>query len=87
MISCSNCLWFAPEGKSGAGRCLADPPVVQVVMPPPTAIGSQPKPMLQGLRPPTASTDRCSRWYAADQAWPRQDPWHEMRAIEKAFNG
>lgn len=60
MVKCGTCMWFAPEGKA-VGRCLVDPPVVQVVMPPPTAIGAQPRPAVQGLRPPTSAEDRCSR--------------------------
>jgi hypothetical protein len=42
------------------------PPVIQVVMPPPTAIGAAPRPVIQGLRPPTGENDRCSQWSSAD---------------------
>jgi len=37
------------------------PPVIQVVVPPATAIGAQPRPMVQGLRPPTGENDRCAK--------------------------
>ena len=58
---CATCLWYEPEQGTGDGRCMWAPPVVQVVMPPPTAIGGQPRPVVQGLRPPTHENDRCAK--------------------------
>ena len=59
--SCATCCWFAPD-RGGIGRCLVDPPVVQVIMPPPSPVTGKMQPAVQGLRPPTNETDRCSRW-------------------------
>lgn len=63
---CATCLWYEPDGPN-FGRCMVKPPVIQVVLPPPTAIGGQPKPLVQGLRPPTGRDDRCAKHTPAKQ--------------------
>jgi hypothetical protein len=78
-LCCRTCAWYAPEGKGDFGRCMHAPPVIQVVMPPPTAIGSQPRPLVQGLRPPTSENDRCSKHRTLEE-W--LHPWQkDMPAI------
>ena len=58
---CGTCPWFEREGSTPNGLCLVEPPIVQVVLQPPSAIGGQPQPKVQGLRPPTSDRHRCSR--------------------------
>jgi hypothetical protein len=60
-VRCATCLWFERGSSSSAGLCMFQPPVIQVVVPPPTPVG-QPRPSVQGLRPPTGEGDRCHFW-------------------------
>jgi hypothetical protein len=62
-IRCATCLWFerGSAGDRTHGLCMYQPPVIQVVVPPPTPVG-QPRPSVQGLRPPTGESDRCHHW-------------------------
>jgi hypothetical protein len=56
---CADCVWYEPEPGGTAGRCLVDPPVAHLAVAQ-TAIG-QPKPIIQGIRPPVGPNERCSR--------------------------
>lgn len=40
---------------------MHEPPVIQVVMPAPNVVTGKVQPGIQGLRPPTGESDRCSR--------------------------
>ena len=60
-IACATCPWFERASGKEHGLCMYAPPVIQVIMPPPSPVTGKMQPQVQGLRPPTGENDRCSR--------------------------
>ena len=73
---CGSCLWYERATGDGQrhGLCLVEPPVLQIIMPPPSPVTGKVQPALQGLRPPTAENDRCRKWHSVKVLLPLSGP-------------
>ena len=62
---CKTCMWFEPEhrngGGEGTGKCFVDPPTPHITAIPDPVRPGMARPMIQGIRPATQASDRCSR--------------------------
>jgi len=59
---CGLCWWYDPADPK-TGRCMIDPPQIHLAAVP-SLTGGQPRPVVQGLRPPVGEGERCHRFTA-----------------------
>jgi hypothetical protein len=63
---CGSCHWFEMMANqangSRIGQCMVNPPVAMQGMQQNPLAPNQVRPVLQGIRPPVAETDRCEKW-------------------------